>query len=944
MGHLGGFFISQEKKKIPKKIIEDWFPIENVGEEGRQEKTKAIGRLPSIHQWHARRPSCAMRAIVLESLFQIPEVKTEYDLIKDFLVQFCQRFIPETITLNDNSVIKRPMSISSALEHFLGKIQRDSPLKALDPFAGGGTIPFELANAGFETYATDLNPVALLINKATVEYPIIFKNEMKSVMLPAIQKYARIIYTKLQEQLGEFFSNPEDKDEEILWYVWARQISCPHCGLKIPLLKSLILDEKCRFAILPILPNSLENKEIQFKIGWFEKETKRDGFYKKGSVVCPRQTCGATISKKELYPLMRTKSIEERLIAVYFISKNGQRNYRIGTLKDVKVFKESEKIPLPLTPNLKLPEKVILWRIQNFGYEYIRDMFNNRQYLVATKISSMLKQQHQNIIEEFGEDKAKAILLYLTFGLDRLVDFNSKFSMPYKTRIRNTWTRPGLFMTGLYLETNPICNEIYSGSWLKYFSDLGRVLENIIERHSYQASLNNVKLRQMDAQNLEYADNFFDVIITDPPYYDNVPYAVDSDFFYVWERSVLDSVFPEFFINASTPKDEELIADQYLRGNQTKAKEFYKKGMTRSFSEIYRVLKSNSLAVIIFAHKNTAAWETLLEAFIQSKFVVTATWPVPMESRGKFAALTTASLTSVVLVVARKKPRKPSIYFDKKFKNDIGFKIQQRMQEFWNQNIRGADFFMCGIGPSLKYYSRHDAILDPKTDNPISIGEYLIFIQNIMVNFAVEQISQTAYSGGLDRITQFYLVWRWGYGLNSLPFDEMKILYQALTIDVNDLEKTIIRKKKGKADYECLSPNERFKNLDAKKLEQFTPDSIIDYLHIACFLWEKDERSLLENSINSALLKFGDALWTIAQALHDVLPECHEQNQLQNLLQRYKKFKPRQHFVPKSEKAKQLQRILFPKTETEKIMTPEGEEETSDDEDTESEENNDGEE
>ena len=634
-------------------------------------------------------------------------------------------------------------------------------------------------------------------------------------------------------------------------------------------------------------------------------------------------------------------SIEDRLIAVYFVTPDKNRSYRIAISEDYENFKRSTELTNLYFPDLELPRRVWKWVIHNFGITHMRQLFNERQYLIAVKISSEIREIYPKIKEELGEEMTKAVTLYLQFGLDQLLNYNSKFCMIKSgTRILMTWSRPGLFMTGLYVEANPFSNKKYSGSFLRYFSELKKTLKNIANYPYYDISNVNPHISQMDVQNLEFEEKYFDLIITDPPYYDSVPYAADSDFYYVWLKSTLNGIFPQLFIGNSTPKDEELVADPDLRGSSKRAKQFYEEGMTKAFKELYRVLKNNGLAVVIFAHKKSDAWETLLQACIHSGFVVTATSPVPMESRGgklQRSSSATASLTSVVLVVLRKFDRENKTYFDTKFQNLITTKIKNRMQEFWDQQIRGADFFMCGIGPALKFLSESENLLDPATDSSIKISDYLRFVQNVMVNFAVEQISKSTYSGALDPITQFYLVWRWGYGMSNLPFDEMKILYQSLTIDLADLESTILRKKKGKAEYECLGPNERFKDITPKKREKIIPESMIDSIQLACYLWEIDERGQLEAIINAALLEYGDTLWMIAQALHDVLPECHERTQLQGLLQRYKKFVAREDYVPESAKPKKVQKTLFPskrrkKKEQEESAQPEEEEEKEDQE------------
>ena len=237
------------------------------------------------------------------------------------------------------------------------------------------------------------------------------------------------------------------------------------------------------------------------------------------------------------------------------------------------------------------------------------------------------------------------------------------------------------------------------------------------------------------------------------------------------------------------------------------------------------------------------------------------------------------------------------------------------MKKFWNEGIRGADFFMCAIGPALTYFTKYEQVLDPASGNQIPVARlddtnenlptYLEFVQNVQVNFAVKQITSSFSTGEIDKITQFYLVWRWGYGLNLLPFDEVKKLYQALLVEFKDLDEKLIKRQKKKANYDCMNPNTRFKDTTANKLKKFKSDSMIDYIQLACFLWEQDDRELLEEKINEALLKYSDGFWAISQALYDILPECQEASQLQGLLQRYKKFKPSERKVGKKKVKKE---------------------------------------
>src|SRR5271157_735338 len=921
------------EEKFKKKIIEEWFPIETVGNESLIEKKISTGHISNIHQWHARRPVVAMRAVILGSLLDSSEDKVISNNLQLMIKKLCQINVPDAISIdsNESQSINKTVDSHLVLKNYLRDIV-NSGIKALDPFAGGGSIPFELALMGCETYGCDLNPVAVLINKATVEFPVKFRDYLDDKLDILLMKYARNIIEKIRNSIEHLYANPINPDNLILYYIWSYFVICQNskCNLEIPMFKSFILDNNKKIAILWEIPEKMDDLELKLDIGWPQDKKKLNGFYKKGAIVCPR--CGMTLPKEKIHELFRDYHYQEKLVVICELNQS-ERKFRISTPEDKSKFDEINQVSSDIKPELEMPDRIWLWAVQTYGIKNFKEFFNERQYFCSAIIAKTIMGLFDTIVEENGEDLAKAIGVYLQFGLDYFLNYNSKYSMLRDTWIRYTWARPGLFMPGSYSEVNPFIDEKYSGSFLKYFTNLSRTFTNI-KKHIYYNPNNNIpNIAQMDCQSLEFANEFFDLVITDPPYYDSIPYAADSDFYYMWDKITLSGIYPSLFISKSTPKNEELVADPYLRGNAKKAKIYYQEGMGKAFSEIYRVLKENGIIVIVFAHKKVDAWAALLDAFISSKFVITATWPVPMESRGKLGALTSASLTSVVLIVARKMKREKEAYFDNKLQTNIKNDIENRMEQFWNEGIRGADFFLSAIGPGLTHFSKYDKLLNPIDDNPIDIQEFLSFIQTITVNFAIRQITKFISTGNLDSITQFYLVWRWGYGLNLLPFDEVKKLYQALLIDFNDLDGKIVEKQKKKNDFLCKSPNDRFVDLSDEKIKKMNQENLIDYLQLACFLWEKDKRELLEEKINEAFTKYSDSFWMIAQALYDILPDCQEATQLQGLLQRYKKFKPSEKKIVPEKKEKQTSLDSFKRnSEPLKKMDEETEEEENEEE------------
>ncbi|HME55220.1 MAG TPA: hypothetical protein VKM55_23635 [Candidatus Lokiarchaeia archaeon] len=804
------------------------------------------------------------------------------------------------------------------VRNLLDKNQESSDIKILDPFAGGGTIPYEAAYLGCSVYASDLNPVSVIVNKASVEFPVAFHDDFDS-LLDLINIQAQKIQSKLEEQISPYFENPESPDKRIIFYIWAHTVPCQNlkCKLNIPMFKSFLINEKEQVALVPEIPEDYAFTDIQFQLGWTANKKNLDGWYKKGALTCPR--CKTTIKLKDVHDFFQKNELNEKLYAIVELDENEQRSYRLATERDVLLYQNAKLAKKPLGIDVPLPPKALGWSLQLYGIHNISQMFNERQYLFASTVASIINEMIPELEKTAGKEKTAAIVTYLQFSLDKVLDYNSRFSILNQgTRIAKTWSRPERPMNGDYAETNPLAISNQSGNWMKFFTELRELFEKLKQRNSFLNKGSPIpKIYQMDAQNLEFDDSFFDFIITDPPYYDSIPYAIDSDFFYAWDRLTLSQIFPDLFIKTSTPKEEELIVEVNVHGGTKNAKHFYEKGLSKAFTEMYRVLKKLGIAVVVFANKKLDAWETLIQAFISSNFVITATWPVPMESKsGKMGTYARAQLTSVVLVIARKLEKEKPQYFDKKFQNLVIAGIEDRMGTFWKEGIRGADFFLCAIGPALTYFSKYEKILDPGTDKELSVSEYLSFVQNIMINFAIKQIASTITSGTLDKITQFYLVWRWGYGMSSLPFDEVKKMYQALSIDFEDLDGKLIERQKKRSEYGCKSANDQYSELPFEKLKKQTPETLIDYLQLACYLWEQDQRVLLDEKINDALLKYSDSFWTIAQALYDILPDCQEATQIQGLLQRFKKLKASNDKVKIEKQDKQKTLLSFMDKET----------------------------
>jgi len=280
---------------------------------------------------------------------------------------------------------------------------------------------------------------------------------------------------------------------------------------------------------------------------------------------------------------------------------------------------------------------------------------------------------------------------------------------------------------------------------------------------------------QGTATRLPYPDDHFDAVVTDPPYYDNVPYADLSDFFYVWLKRTVGDLYPDLFATPLTPKSQEIIEDETRHGrDREKAHRFFEEMLTQSFREIHRVLKPEGIAVIVFAHKSTEAWETIIQSLLRAGLVLTASWPVHTEMKSRLRGQESAALASSIYMVCRKRTEEKAAYFNE-VRPAIEARIRERLEHFWNAGIGGADFFISAIGPAVEVFGQY-ARVERLSGEEVTVKELLEFVRRTVSEFALERILRDGHLTGVDMETRFYLLWRWTYQNARAPFDDARKL------------------------------------------------------------------------------------------------------------------------------------------------------------------------
>ncbi|MDW8185739.1 MAG: hypothetical protein RMM07_10860 [Anaerolineae bacterium] len=378
------------------------------------------------------------------------------------------------------------------------------------------------------------------------------------------------------------------------------------------------------------------------------------------------------------------------------------------------------------------------------------------------------------------------------------------------------------------------------------------------------------------AASLPFGHQSFDAVVIDPPYYDNVPYADLSDFFYVWLRRTVGDLYPEAFRTELTPKDEEAVVNPARfgggkRGEQI-AEAHYRRLMQASFAEIHRVLKPEGLCVVMFTHRSTAAWESLIGSLLDAGLYPTASFPVHTEMEASTHQHGKGAIRSTILMACRRRPEDAGVGWYPQVRGELHRVIPERLREFWAAGIRGADFFISAIGPAVGVFGRYRQVMRPD-GTVVTIAELLDETRSIVTEFALRQLGLAA----LDLPTRFYVLYRWAYGGERLAFDDANKLAKGIGVELDELARThgLVRRQGNEVRVPIFA--ERFEEAALQRMERALEAGeapsrwTIDQVHLALWWWGKGERETLSKYLATLGVTNEDhPFWRTAQALLEV--------------------------------------------------------------------------
>jgi adenine-specific DNA methylase len=827
------------------RLIERWLPIAEIGIESVRERTP-MTPFPApnrLHVWWARRPLVASRAAVLASI--LPE-DADRDAFKF------------TLGIHGDPIAARSrIERADRLGERLGSDAYGYPRAfaynpsaqdrahtghgadyvVLDPTAGGGAIPLEAIRLGVSAIANDLNPVATLIQKATIEYPARFGATVLDEFAEIGPEWSQLVRTRLA---GLYPAEPEE-DCRPDAYLWARSITCPYCAGRLPLAPNWRLaPDGTGIKLHPRLGSGPgdENRACSFEITTSSKDHS-EATVAGGDAICPFSDCNRTISGEEIKRQAQDGKLGDQLYAVVYKrqviakTKTGknkikwERGYRAPESRDYDQSQISkmlaEKLPEweagDVVPSEQYPDNTNDDRPRQYGMPLWRDMFSPRQLLVHGTGVEVFKEMFDRDNKDGSmSDVRRAAYVYLSFCVDKLTTFNSRSSRWISQRevVANLFERHDFAVKWSYGEMAVMVDGLGHDWAVEATRKALQELVHMVAGGKHGDMLDSVAgvSGSITVQNgsgasmPHIADRSVDAVVMDPPYGANVMYAELSDFFYVWLKRTAGLVVPELFTRRLADKEAEAVANKaHFKGQKGAARladDDYRMKMEGIFSECRRVLKDDGIMTVMFTHKETGAWDALALSLMDAGFIITASWPVNTEFSASLHIKDKAAANSTIFLVCR--PREQAqgetMYWED-VEPEVARAVRSRVGEFQQAGIQGVDLYLASFGPALEAFSRHWPLTrgtpapEPKKKrrmqgemfeefDPYAVRpeDALNAARREVKAWRLAQLASAKAQADMDGPTAFYVLAWDAFKAVSFPYDEALRLARAVGVDL----------------------------------------------------------------------------------------------------------------------------------------------------------------
>jgi len=817
---------------IKRKLIEVSLPLEAINVASAREKSIRHGHPSTLHLWWARRPLATARAVLFAQLvddpsslpdeFPTPEAQATE---RERLHRIIRRLVVWE-NINDEGLLKE------AHVEIL-KSTGGNPPPILDPFAGGGTIPLEAQRLGLESHASDLNPVAVLINEALIEIPPKFAGRppvfpgaaasklgswtRATGLAEDVRRYGAWMRERAEERIGHLYPKATLKDGSkatVIAWIWTRTITCPNpaCSIEMPLVRSWWLGKKKgkEAYVVPTIVDDVETpsgRKVAFLIGHDPDKaptTDSDGTVRRTGAICI--ACGSSAELAYVRAEGCAGRMKPQLMAVV-AEGNRRRHY----LDPTREHESAGAICCPEgIPEGELGNDPRAITAPNYGMTRFADLFTHRQLTSLTAFSDLVTETAKQVLSDAvaaglpegdrlesggtgAAAYADAVASYLGMGVSRYTNFMNSLCQwrpdAGKEQVGHLFTRQAIPMTWDFAESNPSSNS--AGGWSQAFQFIPKVIEQL-------PASSVASVHQADAASRNYSGV---LISTDPPYYDNIGYSDLSDFFYVWLRRSLRDVHPALLSTLLVPKAEELVANPYRHDGKAGASEFFERGFEHVFARARDHALEDYPIAVYYAFKqaelasegvSSTGWATLLEGMIRSGWTITGTWPVRSELGNRMRNIGSNALASSIVLALRPRHITAEATSRRGFLAALKAELPTALRELQQGAIAPVDLAQATIGPGMAVFSRYNKVVEADGSS-MTVKTALALINHALDEVLAEQ------DGDLDSDTRFCLTWFTQFGWSEQSFGEADVLARATNTSVEGLARGgVLTSKAGK--------------------------------------------------------------------------------------------------------------------------------------------------
>jgi adenine-specific DNA methylase len=979
--------------EYPKRLIEVDFPLKKVSFEASREKNIRSGHIKNLHIWWARRPQTACRAILASSLWPDPcdakcpisFVKESGSILKGFIdsniekisaysIKFFNKgreknelwknkeylreallnFIAEFSSFENGQkpeFIEAARNITSASSHALNN--GEDTFTVIDPFAGGGAIPLESFRLGCTTIANDLNPLPVILNTLAIK----ILPKYGAGFAENLQKAGEILIKLVETKIRKFYPIDDDGFEPLA-YFRARTIVCegPACGYQIPMIKKYGLSDRNGYvSVVPKVNNKTNSIDFDLHVGSKPHPLHFDGTVKRGKVVCPK--CNFTNKANSVKRQLSTRNggaNDAQLFAIVLRNpKTGVRKFRLPLDSDNMLIKQARTEIL--TGKYILPDDdfCIMSGVFNapiYGMDKWYKLYTDRQIIMLNTFFSKIPEATSKFPKCDKEEKSYlGICLGLIIG--NLMHYNTSVSTYTLEHMLSAFIQgQAIPMKWDYAEANPLTKNLVGG----YQYALNQFIDSLKGDMSFTMYPKkiNAEVFNEDARNIPLPDDLIDCVFTDPPYYNSVPYADLSDLFLAWYKHYLKDYRQDLFTTLSI-KDKELCMmsgwDPVRYSERDEA--FYTKGMCEAFTKARIICKPEGILSIVFAHKSTTAWESLLSSVIDAGLICTASWPIDTERAARMRANKSAALASSVHLICRPRENADGSLITNKIGDwrdilkELPFRIHEWVPRLAAEGVVGADAIFSCLGPALEIYSRYSSVEKPNGDT-VGLKEYLEQVWAAVSQEAISMVFDDADARSLEEDARITAMWLWTLSTNVndnsdtneteedddeedeapkkvlggfyLEYDTVRKIAQGLGARLDNL-KSVVEVKGDKA--RLLPVEERTKHLfgvdgykqpgprkkkviqmdifstaeeEAKALQpelkvENAGKTTLDRLHQAMLLFSAGRSEALKRFLDEDGVGKEDNFWKLAQALNALYPQGTNERRWVEGVQTFKK-------------------------------------------------------